>query len=794
MVIFLVHHTILALSIKWSLTLFIIVSLPAILQAQFYYRGVVVDETRMALPGAVVCTYPDTICTVSGPEGAFEIRRRSPAARIEISYVGYKKKVLKPDVFDPPDHYHIILRPSTSLLGEVLITEDRVSRDVFQPVTVIGSELFEAESAGNFSAALSRLPGLSNISMGVGIGKPVIRGLYSNRVVVTDRGVKQESHQWGIDHGLEIDQFRPGAVEVVKGPASLKYGSDALGGVVRVRPDPIAERNSMYGSLKFLGKSNNKHLGSAVNFGISGSSFFASANYSRQAFSDYRVPADGFVYNTFELPLFNQRLKNTAGREEAWSVTTGYRNDKNLIRLTFSEYNLEAGIFSGAFGIPLSFTLQDDGDDRNIDFPKQEVVHRKVVGEYRHFFTADKSLEIIAGYQFNRRREFSFPEFHAIPGRNPNERLALELDLQTVSLSGVFRGFNQFSFGFQGQYQKNQIDGFDYFLPPFEVYRFGIFALRELQLSEEWRLKGGLRLDYGHNDHPEAGRYVWTPGGQIIDSLFSLAESTHFFNYSASAAALFRPTGREDLDFSINLGKTFRIPYPVETSANGVHHGTFRHEQGLAELKSEHGYQLDLALRYYRGRRLFVNLTPFFNYFHNYIYLRPAAAFSSLPDAGQLYRYEQHNAIFYGFELELEYALTHSLKLYHAIESVWNYNTVTRLSLPFTPPVSVFSSLSWGRIKPFNWLGLKFDVSHRFVFAQNQVDRNELTTPSYHITSMGMEMQLPNLLAGTRILFRAHNLFDEFYLDHLSRYRQLGIPEQGRNFTLQLIVPFKGRL
>lgn len=763
------------------------------MQAQFYYRGVVVDETRMALPGAMVCTYPDTICVVSGNEGTFEIRRRTPAVRIEVSYLGYETRVFEPDVFETPDHYHIVLRPSAEYLEEVLITEERVSRDVFQPVTVVGSELFEAESAGNFSAALSRLPGLSNISMGVGIGKPVIRGLYSNRVVVTDHGLKQESHQWGTDHGLELDQFRPGAVEVVKGPASLQYGSDGLGGVLRVRPDPIADRNSLYGSFKLLGKSNNKHLGSAVNFGISGTSFFASANYSRQVYSDYRVPAEGFVYNTFELPLFNNRLKNTAGREEAWSATAGYRSEKNLIRFSFSEYNLEGGIFSGAFGIPLSYTLQDDGDDRNIDFPKQEVVHRKVVGEYRHFFSPEKMLEIIAGYQFNRRKEFSFPEFHAIPGRNPNERLALALDLQTLSLSGVFRNADHYSLGFQGQYQNNQIDGFDYFLPPFEVYRLGVFGLRELQLSKDWRLKAGMRLDYGHNDHPEAGRYVWTPGGQIIDSLVSSAESTHFFNFSASLASLFRPSGRDDLDFSISLGKTFRIPYPVETSANGVHHGTFRHEQGQAGLKSEHGYQLDLALRYYRNR-LFANLTPFFNYFHNYIYLRPAAAFSPLPDAGQLYRFEQHNAIFYGFELEIEYAFNANLKLYNAIEAVWNYNTVTQLSLPFTPPVSIFSSLTWGKIDPSDWLRLSFDVSHRFVFAQNNVDRNELTTPSYQIVGMGMEMKFPTVMAGTRLLFRAYNLLDEFYLDHLSRYRQLGIPEQGRNFTIQLIVPFRSRL
>ena len=760
------------------------------LDAQITLRGVVVDNNRTTLPGATICTFPDTTCTVTNEHGAFELQPKRLPRYIEVSYVGFEKKRIQISPLFDEDHFHIVLHPSTESLREITVLEDRLVRDVFQPVSFVGGDFFDERSEGNLAASLSVLPGVNHLNLGLGVGKPVIRGLYANRVIVADQGVKQEGHQWGVDHGLEIDQFRARRIEVLKGPSSLEFGSDGLGGVVRILPDPIAIRNTVSTAFTLLGKSNNDHLGGNLFFSGAGENFFASANVSQQAFSDYRVPTDRFVYNTFELPIFNERLKNTAGKESAFSITTGYRDENNLLRLTASQYRQHAGIFSGAVGIPQSFALQDDGDSRNIEFPSQRVSHQRMVAFYQRKLRSERMLEINLGLQENHRREFSFPEFHAIQDRaDINERLALEMELRTISMDASYSSEGEFRLGFNIQHQDNETGGFDYFLPPFRTLRAGVYGYRDFKWSELLRLKAGLRLDYGHNESDEAGRDVWNTSGDVIGQLSSKATDRHFFNYAASLGFIKKFKDNDQLELFGHLGKSFRIPYPVETSSNGVHHGSFRHEIGRPDLDAEHGYQLDIGFRYFSEKAL-VSLSPFFNYFNDYIYLRPSPEFSPLPDAGQLYRYEQHNAIFSGFEVEWEYQLFPAIKWAQSFESVWSYNLDTRLALPFTPPHSLLSKISYQQL----WSGpqIKFsaDISHRWVAEQNRVDRNELTTPSYHMLDAGLRLGFQNWLGGVSISLMAHNILDTKYFNHLSRYRQLGIPEQGRNFVVRLHIPF----
>ena len=757
--------------------------------AQVMLRGVVVDHTRNTLPGATVCTYPDTICTVSNEYGAFELVHKRWPQRIEVTYVGYEKKVIELSPFFEQDHFHIILRPSVTGINEVIIQEHRLRSDAFQPTTIVGGDYFDNRTEGNLAASLSALPGVNHINVGLGIGKPVIRGLYSNRLIVTDQGVKQEGHQWGIDHGLEIDQFRARRVEVIKGPSSLEHGSDGLGGVLRILPDPIAATNSLQASVSLLGKSNNDHVGGNIFIAGSGNHFFGSANLSHQAFSDYRVPSDKFVYNTFELPLFNQQLKNTAGKESSFSITSGYRDEKNLARISVSQYRQHAGIFAGAVGIPQSYILQDDGDSRNIEFPSQRVNHQRAVAFFQHHFSQRRKIELSLGIQENHRREFSFPEFHAIQDRSDiNQRLALEMRLRTISLDLAYSLVEEIKIGFNIQHQNNEIGGFDYFLPPFRTLRAGVFGFRYINLNPWFKLKAGMRLDYGFNQSDEAGRDVWNTSGEVIGQLRSEATEHHFFNYAASMGFIQKFEKMDNLEFFGHLGKSFRIPYPVETSSNGVHHGSFRHELGRTDLNAEHGYQLDAGFRFFNKRGL-VSVTPFFNFFKDYIYLRPSAEFSPLPDAGQLYRYEQHDAVFSGFEIEWEYQMSQNLNISQSFESVWSYNLDTRLPLPFSPPHTFHTALEYSIELMEGRVQLKSDLSHRWVLSQDRVDRNELSTPSYHLLQGGIQIASRHILAGASLSFRCHNILDVNYLNHLSRYRQLGIPEQGRNFVMRLNIP-----
>jgi iron complex outermembrane receptor protein len=169
--------------------------------------------------------------------------------------------------------------------------------------------------------ALERLPGITQIQTGVGLAKPVIRGLSFNRVAVTDGNLRQEGQQWGIDHGLEVDPFQIDEVRIIKGPSGLLYGSDAMGGVIQLIPKPITPKNKMEGSVSLVGRSVNDHIGGNIALqGAINPALSWSIRATTHTYSDYRLPADSFSYNRFRIPLPGRRLENTAGREAHWAV------------------------------------------------------------------------------------------------------------------------------------------------------------------------------------------------------------------------------------------------------------------------------------------------------------------------------------------------------------------------------------------------------------------------------------------------------------------------------------------
>ena len=175
-------------------------------------------------------------------------------------------------------------------------------------------------SCGNISRVTScRLwkisPGVQAMDIGSGFSKPMIRGMGFNRVAVLENGIKQEGQQWGADHGLELDAFNVDAVNVMKGPASLLYGSDAMGGVIDIAPVQVPAENMLFGDVTLLGKSVNETIGASLMLGIKRNAWYTRLRYSEQRFGDYRIPADTIVYLTQKMPVYGRRLKNTAGWE-----------------------------------------------------------------------------------------------------------------------------------------------------------------------------------------------------------------------------------------------------------------------------------------------------------------------------------------------------------------------------------------------------------------------------------------------------------------------------------------------
>jgi iron complex outermembrane receptor protein len=645
-------------------------------------------------------------------------------------------------------------------------------------------------AAESFMAVLENEPGISMINTGVGISKPVIRGMAFNRVMVNDRGVKQEGQQWGADHGLEIDPFDVENVEVIKGPASLMYGSDAMGGVINIKPPMVLPAGERRGGVRTLYRSNNDLY--ALSGFVEGSEgkWFYRARITGMEYGNYRVPADDFVYAGFVLPIYDQMLTNTAGRERHFSSTIGYKLNSGYSSITVSRFFQEVGLFPGAVGLPRAYNLQHRGEFRNVDLPSQENTHLKVLSNTNVKVGASR-LELDFGYQRNLRRELSFPHAHGMSPR-PEGNLAMELDLHTFTgnlrLTREYGLRTKLIIGSQNQIMNHEYDGFEFLVPSYRSFLGGVYGLVEYAVRDNLFLNLGVRGDVGWHDIDQHLQPIYNnfqPTGEFSER--NPATERTFGNWSAATGLSW--VLNNELNVKLNLGSSFRIPTPVELSINGVHHGNFRHELGNPDLQSERGFQGDLNI-VWRKKSTILSLTPFASIYDSYIYLAPSGRFSNLPGSRPFWEYRQNAAVFTGIEWKMETVLWKFLHVENSLEYVWNRNLDTRLPLPLTPPLAIFSSIGYERESSMKWLSSWYiRVDMRNVSSQERVDRNELSTEGFTIFGAGVGASMLIGKQSVELQIRGTNIGDTFYMHHLSRYRLLNLPEQGRNVSILLHLP-----
>lgn len=759
------------------------------------YQGFIYDEGKFPLEGVVIFEENHETGTVTDEKGFFQLPfPHDHDMSLVVSYTGYqtqKKWVRYHSDQMTPDT--IILLRDTVWLTQAVIS-DNVS--VSDQNKRIQQDYFTDNYRGSFATTLEALPGLSAINVGVGISKPVIRGMSSNRIIVSRNGIRMEGQQWGSDHGLEVDSYDVGQVEVVKGPHALMYGSDALGGIIRILPTPVPDKKGFSGEMTTLYKSNNNHQGLSARLSYYKGKIFAHARYTSHRFSDITVPATQFEYNGFVLPIINQNLRNTGGRENNISLELGFVGSYGITRIRYSGFHFSGGLFSGAVGIPRSYTLRDDGDRRNIENPSQSVNHQMWILNHTY---QKKSLEwsVDVGFQDNNRKEFSRPEFHRIPLSRiqDGENLALGLLLQTFTIQsdiGFKKGSHVYRVGGHGQWQSNHRTGFEFLLPDYSSRRYGLFGLWTLDTGHNLKWTSSLRWDYGSNKTTSFTQYIWNSNEVIVDSLVSRSLNGILSGFSANTGVEWK--WNKTL-WSSHISKSFRIPHPVETSSNGIHHGTFRHEQGQENLAPESGYQWDISVQNPEGAfRWDVDL--YFSYIDNYIYLGPTfpAQFSRLPEAGQIFQYRQDNAIFAGCEGEWQYDFNTHLTLSQSMDYVQSINLETGLALPFTPQPSIKTELSGQWSAKDDKHNLKWHIRHRHYMAAEsgwRRDRSERPTPATDLFDAGATWQSSVGSSLLKLSLIADNIFNTVFLNHLSRYRWLNIPEQGRNLTLMASIQWK---
>ncbi len=535
--------------------------------------------------------------------------------------------------------------------------------------------------------------------------------------------------------------------------------------------------------------------------GLKRGKWFVRARHSEQHFADFAVPTDTVVYLTQNMPITDGRVNNTAGYERSSSIYLRYGGKRFSSALSLSNAYQKAGFYPGAHGIPDPSRVVDDGNIRNIDLPYNSVNHFKASLLNRYWWDRGFATWNVS-YQSNQREEWSLFHTHysgqEMPTVDPDLEIALTLQNLSSNMSANFNHSERFesTVCLDLVYQENAIGGYSFLLPSYRRATLGAAWVGTYRPSERWIISGGVRYDGGYIDvdkfyDDNLVEYLSASG--YSDSVIeqngtrSYALNRCFNDYSLSLGAVWSANTNNTLRF--NVGRSFRLPTANELAANGVHHSSFRHEQGDPTLDSERGWQVDFGYsfrnEYSEGRFINLNFSPYASWYSSYIYLQPTGLWSVLPHAGQIYRYMQCEAFFAGGEVSFEADLPYGFGYDMSAEYAYTYNIDERIPMTFTPPTTMRNNVSWSRDGV-----VRLSAGWQCVAAQNRVSRNEDRTPGAQLFNASAMFELPFISKDAYIVLSVDNIFDTKYLNHLSYYRQIEIPEPGRNFQLFIKIPF----
>ena len=777
-------------------------------QETYSLSGTITDRDNNPLPGAYVQVSPGNRRAVSGNDGRFFISDLPEANyTVEVSFVGfqqYRRTVFLRENYE----LKIKLIEKMQTLQEVIVADnyaEKRNREESLNVEVVNNEFLKQNLGNSLMQSLERLPGVSAMNIGAGQSKPVIRGLGFNRVVVIENGIKHEAQQWGSDHWLEVDQFAYDRIEVIKGPASLMYGSDAIGGVIDLKQVEIPQKHMWGGNIDLIAKSNNNLLGSSAQiFGRKEKLYFTFRG-TLLDYADYRVPTDSIDIYSYRAPLYERRLRNTAGQEKNMHFSAGFQNNGTSARLFISNVQSTQGFFANTHGLePRRVdTALHDKSDRDINMPYQDVNHFKITGRLS---TQKKAfyLKTELGFQHNNRKEWSPYTRHGYMPATVPAGLGFPETLErqfkkSVYSANFMTGFGispdaQISAGVNAEYQDNAIDGRGFILPAFRQLNAGSFLLVRYSVSNRSTLQAGIRYDLGSLLTKSYSDWFTTPvehEGGITDSLLQRAPelARHFKSLTWSAGYNFNT---DNLSFKMNAGKSFRMPIAKELAANGVNYHRFSYETGNPGLSPEISYQLDAGLEFHT-RRFAAGITPFANYFPNYIYLNPGFEHDHLYGNGnQIFNYTQNKVFRVGGELHSHYNILPQLKSGLILNYIWSEQlsgSKKGFTLPFSPPASALFNLKYIRQHGIFMRNSFASADVKRVAAQNRIVPPEEKTPGYTVVNFAAGTELNIINQPLKFSFQVQNLLNKKHFSHTSYYRLINVPEPGRNFVLGITIP-----
>ncbi|MEP2669965.1 MAG: TonB-dependent receptor [Cyclobacteriaceae bacterium] len=776
------------------------------------FSGQILDEQDNPLIGAAIILNPTSKGMVSDIEGNFELKEICAGSyQVTVQFLGYQEQVFEISINGRAEKI-IRLQPDVQTLHEILVEEKVAHLETTQNYAVLSGEKL-AETAGKtLGESLKEVSGVNSIQAGPGIFKPVIHGVHSQRVLILNHGIRQEGQQWGSEHAPEIDPFIASNIVVVKDASSIKYGTDALGGVVIVNPAELPEMEGIGGTMNLIGQSN----------GRSGTvSGLLEGGIKNHKGWGWRMQGTGKRSGDFHTPDYS--LTNTGIKELNFSGAVGYHDEQKGFEVFVSHFRTDLGILRGVAISNLDdliAAMEREPPQSTEDFsydigePRQKVSHNLVkVSAHKQNDNGDWRVQY--GFQNNNRQEFDIRRgaLAGVPS------IDLQLNTHTVELEWEtpHEAINGLCIGVNGMYQNNDnIFGTQRipFIPNYRNFSGGVFGVAKF-VRNDWVFDVGGRYDY---------RYYNAKGFDFKNASYN--ESLTFGNVSVTTGATKQIDPNQTL--AINLSSSWRPPHVAELYSLGTHQSAAAIEYGLLLNDSTNEvmdidnvpFSIERALKgvstYKRQWRNFqLELSGFANYIFNYIYLKPTGITQNLRGTYPYFRYTQTDAFFVGADLMAVWNLTRQVKVTPQVSLIRASDVTNNDKLVFIPSNKYDLTIRFE--EPNQYKIKRFFIESRVKYVARQGRAPRVITPrqiqeaaeqnidlftndntifdfmeapdGYALLNLSTGFSINREKVRYDIRLAAENVLNTSYREYTNRFRYYA-DDLGRNFLISLKCNF----
>nr|WP_320118243.1 TonB-dependent receptor [uncultured Marinifilum sp.] len=736
--------------------------------------GVISDQkNNTPLPGVSIFIPEIQKGTISETDGSYKLENLpSGKLTIQFSFIGYESVIKTILIKTENTHLDVILPFTTVTTQEVVVSGGFPSaqHENSIKISVIKENELQQLSTPSLGEKLASIPGVDVISRSPGVSTPVIRGLSLNNIIFLNNGIRLENFQFSTDHPFLTNEQGADHIEVIKGPASLLYGSDAMGGVINVLKEKPAPANSFKANINSEFHSVTQGYSNSIGVKSSGKDWFWMIRANQQSHKDYKDASGNYVPNS---------RFNTKGLQ----VGLGLIKEYGSFKIYYDYLQPKLGMTNGE-----SLKVVSEGKRKNHYWYQDLTQH--LISSRNRLFLGRYKLEVNAAYQFNNRR---------LNG-NPNSEIfrMVDMDLNTFTYDSKLyfpsSDNSEFLVGFQGMHQSNQNhEAPNRVIPDAQIDDFSVFSLMKKQIGAA-NIQFGVRYDHrsiyvpeqeaGGHSHGEAEEHEeeeehHDEGEHEEHEEEMVHINRQFDRLNASLGATFHIS--EALLLRSNFASGYRVPNLAELSQHGLHGNRF--EEGNMDLDPQKSFESDLGIHYHTQNHN-IDFSMFYNKVYDYIYLAPTD--EPAPEGeGNVYAYSQQDAKLYGGEVAIN-VVPLSFLQFHTDYAMVIAKQDDGGRLPFIPQhkLNMNAKFLGNGNKVFK--NPFFSINWKYAFKQDNPAQFETNTASYDLFGLqaGSDFKLGKY--NINLLLSASNLFDKKYIDHLSSLKPLGFYNPGRNLSIKL--------